>query len=33
MTTFEEVEVGLKKDNVQVILEGMIKVVVDQDQV
>ena len=33
-TTLEEVEVGLGKDSIQVILEGMIKgVVVDQDQV
>ena len=34
MKTLEEVEVGLGKDNIQVILEGMIKpVVVDQDEV
>ena len=34
MKTLEEVEVDLEKDNIQVILEGMIKaVVVDQDQV
>ena len=33
-TILEEVEVGLGKDNIQVILEGMSKaVVVDQDQV
>ena len=33
MTTLEEVEVGLGKDNIQVILEGIIEaVVVDQDQ-
>ena len=33
MMTLEEVEVGLEKDNIQVILEGMIEaVVVDQDQ-
>ena len=32
--TLEEVEVGLGKDNIQVILEGMIEtVVVGQDQV
>ena len=32
--TLEEIEVGLGKDNIQVILEGMIKsVVVDQGQV
>ena len=32
--TLAEVEVGLKKDSIQVILEGMMKVVVvDQDQV
>ena len=30
----EEIEVGLEKDNIQVIVEGMIEaVVVDQDQV
>ena len=34
MTILEEVEIGLGKDNTQVILKGMIKVVVvDQDQV
>ena len=34
MMTLEEVEVDLEKDNIQVILEGMIEaVVVDQDQV
>ena len=32
MTIMEEVEVGLGKDNMQVILEGMIKAVVDQDE-
>ena len=31
--TFEEVEVDLQKDNIQIILEGMTKAVVDQDQV
>ena len=31
MTTLEEVDVGLEKDSIQVILEGMFKaVVVDQ---
>ena len=29
----KEVEVGLEKDHIQVILEGMIKAVVHQDQV
>ena len=34
MTILEEIEVGLGKDSIQVILEGMIKaVVVAQDQV
>ena len=34
MTILEEVEVGLGKDSIQVILEGMTKAVVaDQDQV
>ena len=34
MKILKEVEIGLEKDNIQVILEGMIKaVVVDQDQV
>ena len=34
MMTLDEVEVDLEKDNIQVILEGMIgTVVVDQDQV
>ena len=34
MKMLEEVEVGLGKDNIPVILEGMVKaVVVDQDQV
>ena len=34
MKTLEEVEVDLEKDNIQVILEGMIEAVaVDQDQV
>ena len=34
MTALEEVELGLGKDSIQVILEGMIEaVVVDQDQV
>ena len=33
MTTLKEVEIGLGKDNIQVILEGMIEVVVDQNQV
>ena len=34
MTILEEVEVGLEKDNIQVILEGKIEaIVVDQDQV
>ena len=33
MKILEEVEVGLEKDNIQVILEGMIKTEVDQDQV
>ena len=33
MKTLEEVEVGLEKDSIQVILEEMIKAVVDQDQV
>ena len=34
MTILEEVEVSLGKDSIQVILEGMVKaVVVDQDQV
>ena len=34
MTTFEEAEVGLGKDSVQVILKGIMEaVVVDQDQV
>ena len=34
MTILEEVEVGLVKDSIQIILEGIIKaVVVDQDQV
>ena len=33
MTTLEEIEVGLGKDSIQVILEGMIEaVVVDEDQ-
>ena len=33
MKTLEEVDVGLQKDNIQVILEGMIKAVVgDKDQ-
>ena len=32
-TTLEEVEVDLGTDNIQVILGGMIKVVVGQDQV
>ena len=32
-TTLEEVEVGVGKDSIHVILEGMIKaVVIDQDQ-
>ena len=30
--TIEEVEVGLEKDDPQVIIEGMIEAVVDQDQ-
>ena len=33
MKTLDEVEVGLGKDSIQVILEEMIKPVVDQDQV
>ena len=33
MTILEEVEVGPGKDSTQVTLEGMIKAVVDQDQV
>ena len=33
MTTLEEEEVGLGKDNIQVILDVMIEAVVDQDQV
>ena len=34
MKTLEEIEVDVEKDNIQVILEGMIKAaVVDQDQV
>ena len=33
MTTLEEVEVGLGKDNIQVILEGMIEVAVGLDHV
>ena len=33
MTTLEEVEVGLEKESIQVILEEMIKAVVDQDKV
>ena len=33
MKTLEEVEVGLTKDSIQVILEEMIKAVVDEDQV
>ena len=33
MTILEEIEVGLEKDNSQVIIKGMIKAVVDQDQV
>ena len=33
MTALEEVEVGLGKDSIQVILEGIIEAVVDQDQV
>ena len=33
MTILEEVEVGLGKDNTQVIFEGMIEAIVDQDQV
>ena len=34
MKMLKEVEVGLGKDNIQIILEGMVKaVVVDQDQV
>ena len=33
MTTLEEVEVDLEKDRIQVILEEMIKAVVNQDQV
>ena len=32
MKPLEEVEVDLGKDNIQVILEGMIEAVVDQDQ-
>ena len=32
MKTLKEVEIGLEKDSIQVILEGMIKAVVDQDQ-
>ena len=31
--TLEEVEVGLEKESIHVILEEMIKAVVDQDQV
>ena len=33
MKTLEEVEVDLEKDSIQVILEEMIKAIVDQDQV
>ena len=33
MKTLEEAEVGLEKDNIQVILEWIIEAVVDQDQV
>ena len=33
MRTLEEVEVGLQKDSIEVVLEEMIKAVVDQDQV
>ena len=33
MRTLKEVEVGLEIDSIQVILEEMIKAVVDQDQV
>ena len=32
MKTLEEVEVGLEKDSIQVILEEMIKAVIDQHQ-
>ena len=32
MKSLEEVEVGLQKDSIQVILEEMITAVVDQDQ-
>ena len=33
MIILEEAEVGLEKDNIQVMLEGMTEAVVDQDQV
>ena len=33
LKTLEEVDVGIEKDSIQVILEVMIKAVVDQDQV
>ena len=33
MTILEEVEEGPEKDDVQVILEGIIEAVLDQDQV
>ena len=32
MKTFEDVEVGLEKDSIQVILQEIIKAVVDQDK-
>ena len=32
MKTLEEEEVGIEKGSIQVILEGMIKIQVDQDQ-
>ena len=33
MNTLEEVEVGLEKDSIQIILEEVIKAVIGQDQV
>ena len=33
MKILEEVEIDLEKNNIQVILEGMIKGILDQDQV